>query len=142
MPVILIGIEIDNDYGVLNVSSFSPGLIIGIFTLLVIGVIGAILIASKLIGGFNRHYENEQPFECGLFSSSVKKHNFSISYYLIAVAFLIFELEAAILLAWGVDYWTLGISGVITAVLFITILLLGLVYMLRKGVFKVGAFEL
>ena len=70
------------------------------------------------------------------------KHNFSISYYLIAVAFLIFELEAAILLAWGVDYWTLGISGVITAVLFITILLLGLVYMLRKGVFKVGAFEL
>ena len=94
--MILIGIEIDNDYGVLNVSSFSPGLIIGIFTLLVIGVIGAILIASKLIGGFNRHYENERPFECGLFSSSVAKHNFSISYYLIAVAFLIFELEAAI----------------------------------------------
>lgn len=123
-------------------SDFNSGFIIFIFTLLVIGIISAILIASKLIGGFNRDNKKEKPFECGLFSSSMMKHNFSISYYLVAVAFLIFELEAAILFSWGVNYWTLGVAGVVAAVLFITILLLGLVYMLCKGVFKAGAFEL
>ncbi|CAH0537081.1 NADH-quinone oxidoreductase subunit A [Vibrio marisflavi] len=122
-------------------SGFSPALLIGIFTVLVIAVISAILFASKLVGGFGRRYEDEQPFECGLLPSGTTKHNFSISYYLIAVAFLIFELEAAILLAWGVDYWKLGIPGVIAAVLFIVILLLGLVYMLRKGAFKIGVYE-
>lgn len=122
-------------------SGFNPAVLVGIFTVLVVVIVVAILLANKLLGGFNRRFENEQPFECGLLPSGTTKHNFSISYYLIAVAFLLFELEAAILLAWGVDYWHLGIPGVIAAVVFILILLLGLVYMLRKGAFKLGVYE-
>ncbi|EAR56491.1 MULTISPECIES: NADH-quinone oxidoreductase subunit A [Photobacterium] len=122
-------------------SDFNPGIMIGVFSLLVFAVIASILFISKSIGGFGRRFDKEQPFECGLLPSGTTKHNFSISYYLIAVAFLIFELEAAILFAWGVDYWQLGIPGVIAGVTFLVILLLGFIYMIRKGVFQIGVYE-
>ena len=49
-----------------------------------------------------------------------------------------FELEAAILWAWAIDYWSLGISGTIAALVFMVILLLGLVYLIRKGGLNFG----
>ncbi|MFP8966820.1 NADH-quinone oxidoreductase subunit A [Pokkaliibacter sp. CJK22405] len=117
-------------------SDFSPGVIIGLFALLTTVIVIAMLALNRFLGNFHRRHDNEQPFESGLLPSGDTQHHFAISYYLIAAAFLIFELEAAILWAWAVSYWSLGLPGVIAAVTFMVILLLGLVYMIRKGSFN------
>ncbi|ASK78404.1 NADH-quinone oxidoreductase subunit A [Paraphotobacterium marinum] len=121
-------------------SAFHSGVMIGLFALIATGIIVAILVVNRLLGDFNRQkiHDEDVPFESGLLPSSSTQRHFSISYYLIAAAFLIFELEAAILWAWAIDYWSLGISGTIAALVFMVILLLGLVYLIRKGGLNFG----
>ncbi|WP_108651481.1 NADH-quinone oxidoreductase subunit A [Dongshaea marina] len=121
-------------------SAFHSGVMIGLFALISVGIIIAMLMLNRFLGNFYRQqqHDNDLPFESGLLPSGSTQRHFSVSYYLIAAAFLIFELEAAILWAWAIDYWSLGISGVIAAIVFMVILLLGLVYLIRKGAFNFG----
>ena len=116
------------------------GGIVLIFSLVAAALSYILLLLSQLISTYgNKRYDpamrkKEHPFECGLNPTEIGHTGcLSIHYFLIAAAFLIFELEGTILLSWAINYWTLGFAGVVTAVVFILILLLGLVYMFAKG---------
>ncbi len=119
----------------------SPGAIVLVFSIVVAFVALFLLILNKIISFFvNRHRlkprSNEMQFECGLNPTGGPAERLSISYFLVAAAFLVFELESAILLPWAVNFWHLGASGIVAAITFMVILLLGLIYMLAKGALK------
>jgi len=117
------------------VSDLATGVIIWLYALIALGVVVFMLVLNWLIGGYRREPDTEQetPFESGIPPTGDARVPFPMSYYLVAVSFLIFELEAAFLFAWAVDYWSLGVAGTLGALVFIMILLLGLVYEWRKG---------
>ena len=105
-----------------------------VFALVAISFPIIALVLAKLVRAGSPDPVKSDPYECGVeITSYAHDTRFSIRYYLVAVSFLIFELEAAFLFAWAVDYWDAGITATLGALVFILILLLGLIYEWRKG---------
>ncbi len=106
---------------------------IGLFAFLILAVLGILLGIADRLGVARPQWDKNQPFECGIPPTGDARVRIPIRFYLVAVSFLVFDVEAAFLFAWAAAYWELGVPGVIGAVIFILILLLGLVYEWRKG---------
>jgi NADH-quinone oxidoreductase subunit A len=111
----------------------TTGVILWLYSLIALGVVIFMLVLNRLLGGYHSDPEKETPFESGIPPTGDARVPFPMRYYLVAASFLIFELEAAFLFAWAVDYWHIGTAGTVGALVFIVILLLGLVYEWRKG---------
>jgi NADH-quinone oxidoreductase subunit A len=74
----------------------------------------------------------ESAYECGVDPVGNARGRFSVKFYLVAVLFILFDIEAVFLYPWAVSFKSLGLYGVIEMVLFIAILLAGYFYLLRK----------
>jgi NADH-quinone oxidoreductase subunit A len=74
----------------------------------------------------------DSPYECGVDPVGNARGRFSIKFYLVAVMFILFDIEAVFLYPWAVSFKMLGLYGLIEMVLFIAILLVGYVYLLQK----------
>jgi NADH-quinone oxidoreductase subunit A len=74
-----------------------------------------------------------EPFECGNPSSGPAWGRFSVKFYLTAILFIVFDIEVVFLIPWAVVFRPLGLFGFATMALFVGVLLLGLVYVWRKG---------
>jgi NADH-quinone oxidoreductase subunit A len=96
-------------------------------------IVLAMLLGSWVLGGRNRGRAKNEPFESGVVSIGGGHLRFSAKYYLVAMFFVIFDLEAVYLYAWGVTVRQDGWSGFIEAAVFIVVLLIGLVYLWRLG---------
>ena len=72
------------------------------------------------------------PYECGVDPVGNARGRFSVKFYLVGVLFILFDIEAVFLYPWAVSFHMLGLYGLIEMVLFITILLVGYVYLLQK----------
>jgi NADH-quinone oxidoreductase subunit A len=73
------------------------------------------------------------PFECGVDPVGEARKRFSVKFFLIALLFLIFDVETIFIFPWAVLFRKLGLFGFIEMSVFLTILLLGLVYVWKKG---------
>ena len=78
----------------------------------------------------------ENTYECGMKPFGDSRIQFDIKYYLYALLFLIFDIEAVFLFPWSVSFNKLGLFALIEALLFIVILVLGLVYAWKKDALK------
>ncbi|MBP7148300.1 MAG: NADH-quinone oxidoreductase subunit A [Acidobacteria bacterium] len=78
------------------------------------------------------------PYECGLESTGEVREKISIRYYLVAVLFVVFDVETIFLFPWAVRYRALGLFGFVEMTLFIAVLLLGYFYVLKKGALRWG----
>jgi NADH-quinone oxidoreductase subunit A len=76
------------------------------------------------------------PYECGVVPKSDARAPFNVHFYLVAVLFVLFDLEAVFIYPWAVSLRTLGITGLVEMFVFIAVLLVGLVYAWKKGVFE------
>ncbi|MFQ5444894.1 MAG: NADH-quinone oxidoreductase subunit A, partial [Nitrospinales bacterium] len=74
-----------------------------------------------------------EPFECGESQLASPHQRFSVKFYLIAVLFILFDIEAVFLFPWAVIYKRLGLFGFIEMFLFIMILGIGLLYVWKRG---------
>ena len=74
-----------------------------------------------------------EAYECGIESREEVRESVSLRYYLIAVLFVIFDVETIFLFPWAVKYRVLGLFGFVEMALFIGILVLGYVYVWKKG---------
>lgn len=110
-----------------------PAAIIGLFALLIVTALGGLFLVSRWLGGYRPQWDKEQPYECGIPPTGDARTRVTVRFYVVALSFLIFDIEAAFLFAWAAAYWELGVQGVIGASVFILILLLGLIYEWRKG---------
>lgn len=101
---------------------------------LVVGMIGT----SYVLG--QRHHEREtgDPYESGIVSTGSARVRLSVKFYLVAMFFVIFDLEAVFLFAWAVAARELGWAGYAEALVFIGILVAALVYLWRSGALDWG----
>lgn len=102
-------------------------------------VIGAIAICltmiglAALLGGRAYGRAKNKPFESGIDSVGTARLRFSAKFYLVAMFFVIFDVEALYLFAWSVSVRETGWVGFIEAAIFITLLSIGLIYLWRIG---------
>ncbi len=97
------------------------------------GLAGIILLASSLIGRHLPSRTKMQPYECGITPTGDAREPFSVKFYLVAMVFILFDVEAVFLYPWAYVYRTLRWFGFVEMLLYIAILLAGYVYLWKKG---------
>jgi len=94
---------------------------------------GAVTIAaSALVVPMRTTPEKMSAYECGVDPVGDARHRFNIKFYMVAVLFILFDIEAVFLYPWAVAFRWLGLYGLIEMALFIVILLAGYLYLLKK----------
>jgi NADH-quinone oxidoreductase subunit A len=96
------------------------------------------IMLSNLLGPRNPTPEKGAPYECGMPPVGDARERQSVKFYLVAMIFLLFDIEVAFLYPWAMALRDLGWSGFVQVVLFLTLLLAGYVYVWRKGVLDWG----
>lgn len=104
-----------------------------IYLLGVAGLCGLMLIVSLIAGGRNWGRAKNQPFESGVVSTGGAHVRFSAKFYLVAMFFVIFDVEALFLYAWAVSVRESGWAGFVEVTIFVVVLLVGLFYIWRVG---------
>lgn len=105
----------------------------GIFLLAIAVICVLMLGVSWLVGGRYRGRAKNEPFESGVVAVGNARIRFSAKFYLTAMFFVIFDVEALFLYAWAVSVRESGWAGFIEAAIFIVVLLAGLIYVWRIG---------
>lgn len=110
-----------------------------IYLIGILALVGFMIGTAALLGGRAYGRNKNTPFEAGALPTGNTKIRFSAKFYLVAVLFLIFEIEALFLFAWAVSLKEtarlgFGWASFIEATIFIFVLLAGLVYIMRLGV--------
>ena len=96
--------------------------------------IGVLLLAlGFLFGKGGKDDEKLSPYECGFEAFEDSRMKFDVRYYLVAILFIIFDLEIAFLFPWAVSLGTVGGFGSIAMVIFLTVLVVGFIYEWKKG---------
>ena len=106
---------------------------VAIFLLLGIAVGVGMLVAGWFIRPRNPYREKLLTYESGITPFTDAQQKFSIRYYIIAMLFLIFDIEAVFLYPWAVAYNAIGLYGFVEMVIFAAILVVGYVYAWKKG---------
>lgn len=111
------------------------------FPIAVFIVIAELIGLGALVGGLlvrpRRPYVQKLvPYESGNSPIGEPRYKFSVRFYIIAMLFVVFDVEAVFLYPWAVAYNKLGIFGFVEMMLFILILLIGYVYVWKKGAFN------
>ncbi len=75
----------------------------------------------------------QAPYESGVIPLGSARERFSVKFYLVALLFIVFDLETVFLIPWGVTFRELGVFGFVEMLIFIGILLVGFVYVWKKG---------
>ncbi len=105
------------------------------FFILSAGFVIGMLVLSTLLGPKHRTPTKDLTFECGSVSvGSVQNTRFNVKFYLVAVIFILFDIEVLFLYPWAVTLMDIGWPGLISMGSFMAVLLLGLVYVIQKGV--------
>jgi len=112
-----------------------------VFVLMMAGatVGAAAIIISSVIGPRWRNAMKNQPFECGVPAHSGVKQRVSVRFYLVAILFLLFDVEIVFLVPWSIvykDYLAVNNAIVWIMSVFFTLLVVGLIYEFRKGALK------
>lgn len=101
------------------------------FILAVGFVVGTIIISGKL--GPKRTSEvKDKNFECGIESVGNARIPFSVKYFLVAILFVLFDVEVIFLYPWAVNFKDLGVEGMLKMVVFMALLLVGFFYIIKK----------
>jgi NADH-quinone oxidoreductase subunit A len=87
---------------------------------------------STFIVPRRRNPTKDSPYECGVDPVGNARGRFTIKFYLVAVLFILFDIEAVFLYPWAVAFRQLGLYGLIEMLLFIVILLVGYLYLLKR----------
>jgi NADH-quinone oxidoreductase subunit A len=100
----------------------------------VAAALGAVLIGLGFLFGPRRPDEEKlSAYECGFEAFSDSRMRFDVRYYLVAILFIVFDLEIAFLFPWAVALDGVGVVGLIAMAIFLLILIVGFVYEWKKG---------
>lgn len=101
------------------------------FILAVGFVVGTILISGKL-GPKRRSEVKDKNFECGIESVGNARIPFSVKYFLVAILFVLFDVEVIFLYPWAINFKELGMEGMVKMLIFMLLLLVGFFYIIKK----------
>ncbi len=91
------------------------------------------LVLGKLLGPSRPDPEKLSPYECGFEAFEDARMKFDVRYYLVAILFILFDLEIAFLFPWAVALNDIGLPGFLAMMLFLGILVVGFAYEWKKG---------
>ena len=100
-----------------------------------VGFAGVMIGLSVLLGPKNPTPEKLAPYECGMPPVGDARERHPVKFYLVAMIFLLFDIEVAFLYPWAIAFRSLGVVGYWQIVAFFALLLTGYIYVWRKGVF-------
>jgi len=108
---------------------------IPIFLMIIVGLgFGIVnLKAAEWLGPKNSNSEKASTYESGMRPIRSAHERFSVKFYLVAMIFILFDIEIVFMYPWAVRYQTLGIPGMVAMALFMIILFAGFIYVVRKG---------
>jgi NADH-quinone oxidoreductase subunit A len=116
-----------------NMSSLIPLLVMAIP---VGAIVAMFILASVYLGPSKRHPAKDSPFECGFPSEGYNGGAMSIRFYIMAMLFIVFDVELAFLFPWSVVFRSLGFQGFMEMLVFVVIVGAGFIY-----AWKIGALE-
>jgi NADH-quinone oxidoreductase subunit A len=99
-----------------------------------VAVAGGLIGASFLLGKKVRNRVKDQSYECGITPVGSARERFSVKFYLVAMLFILFDIEAIFLYPWAVVYRDLGLFGFFEMLVFLNLVLWGFFYIWKKGV--------
>jgi len=111
---------------------------LAVYFVAIVAIVAAMIGLSYLLGQRHRERATAEPYESGIVSTGTARVRFDIKFYLVAVFFLIFDLEAAFLYAWAVAVRETGWPGYAEVLVFIGVLAAALVYLWRLGALDWG----
>jgi NADH-quinone oxidoreductase subunit A len=106
---------------------------IAVFIAVALGLSCILVLLSFIRGPYRPDAEKVSPYECGFDAFSDARIKFDVRYYLIAILFIIFDLEIAFLFPWAISLGELGNFGFWSMMIFLSILTIGFVYEWKKG---------
>lgn len=101
---------------------------------LALGFVGVTMFFTHKIGPKRKTSDKLVAFESGIESIGNARQPFSIKYFLVAILFVILDVEVIFMYPWAVNFREFGMDGLIVMFIFIALLLLGFIYTLKKGV--------
>ncbi|MGH8686656.1 MAG: NADH-quinone oxidoreductase subunit A [Burkholderiales bacterium] len=104
-----------------------------LFLLVGLAVGVAPMVLGRLLGPHRPDPDKLSPYECGFEAFEDARMKFDVRYYLVAILFILFDLEIAFLFPWAVTLNELGLAGFLAMMLFLGILVVGFVYEWMKG---------
>ncbi|MDH5823459.1 NADH-quinone oxidoreductase subunit A [Luteimonas sp. RD2P54] len=104
-----------------------------LFLIVATGIGIALLIVGNLLGPKRPSAEKLAPYECGFAAFEDARMQFDVRYYLIAIQFIIFDLEIIFIVPWATVFRDLGVVGLVEMGIFAGMLLLGFIYVWKKG---------
>ena len=104
-----------------------------VFTVIAFGIAGSMLAGSLLAAQQKPYAEKLSAYECGFDPFDDARRRFDVRFYLVAILFIIFDLEVAFLFPWAVSLARIGLFGFLSMMGFLGVLTVGFVYEWRKG---------
>ena len=102
-------------------------LVLGVALLVTGGILGG------LLGPWEATSEKRSPYECGFEAFEDTRSQFDVRYYLVAILFIIFDLEITFFIPWALVLDELGVFGLLAMTVFVLELVIGLIYLWKKG---------
>ncbi len=104
-----------------------------IFIVLALGMALLMVLASWIIGKNKPDDQKLSPYECGFDAFEDTRSQFDVRFYLVAILFIIFDLEVAFLFPWAVSLGSIGMIGFWSMIVFLIVLTVGFIYEWKKG---------
>jgi NADH-quinone oxidoreductase subunit A len=105
-------------------------------SLVVLGFVFSTILISHFLGPRRPSKSKLESFECGIEGMGNARSPFSVKYFLIAILFVLFDVEVIFMYPWAVNFKALGKDGFLEMILFIALVLTGFVYIVLKGALK------
>ena len=109
---------------------------IAITFVVALGFVFVMLFVTHKLGPKKKSKIKSDTFECGIEVQGNARIPFSIKYFLVAILFVLFDVEVIFMYPWAVNFKTLGLTGFIEMLTFVAFLLVGFYYILKKGALK------
>lgn len=104
-----------------------------VYTVIAVALIGVLLLAAWWLGAKRISIGKQSPYESGVVPEDTARLAWPVPFYLVAIFFIIFDVEAAFIFAWAVAWEPLGMIGLVQITVFIVILAAGLIWLWLKG---------
>ena len=104
-----------------------------LFLIVASGIGVALLVVGNLLGPKRPSAEKLSPYECGFAPFEDARMQFDVRYYLVAILFIVFDLEIAFVFPWALVFRELGVFGLVEMGVFLSLLVIGFVYAWKKG---------
>ena len=104
-----------------------------LFLIVATGIGIALIVIGNLVGPKKPSAEKLSPYECGFLPFEDARMQFDVRYYLIAIQFIIFDLEIIFIVPWTQVFMEIGVRSLVTMGLFVAMLFLGFIYVWKRG---------